>query len=237
MSGDDRFGDLGPPAAREGRSAAERFAELDQREQEAAPPPAPPRPSGRYTWVVGVAFLIAISVATLNAIRTEGPGALGPEPGSELPVFAAPLASAGLQNDANVNPRSACPLDRPDVVNICRLRSRPLVITFMFTRFADCEPQLDRVERVRRSVPGVEFVGVIVREPPGSAKRLVRERGWSFPVALDRDGQVSNVYGIGGCPTTVFAYAGGEVHETRVGELDERTLRGAARALLKRPPA
>jgi hypothetical protein len=111
-------------------------------------------------------------------------------------------------------------------------RRGPVVVTFMFTRFADCAPQLDRVERARARVPGVTFVGVIVREPPGAAQRLVRERGWGYPVALDRDGQVSNVFGIGGCPTTVFADRGGKVRATRIGQLDEAAIVREARALL-----
>jgi hypothetical protein len=234
---DDRFGDLGRPPERERRSAAERFADLDVTSPEPdAGPPAPPKPSGRYTWVVGIVFLIAIAAASLNAIRTEGPGVLGPEPGQRLPVFAAPAAAAGLEKDANVQQRgarTACDVVGRDVVNLCRLARRgPVVVTFMFTRFADCAPQLDRVERARARVPGVTFVGVIVREPPGAAQRLVRERGWGYPVALDRDGQVSNVFGIGGCPTTVFADRGGKVRATRIGQLDEAAIVREARALL-----
>ena len=61
---EDRFADLGPrrperdadAEAGDGRSAAERFAELDEREPEPQPRPrpGPPRPAGRYTWVVGM---------------------------------------------------------------------------------------------------------------------------------------------------------------------------------------
>ena len=47
---------------RPARSAAERFAELDEREPEPQPPPPPrpSRPAGRYTWVVGIAFVLAL---------------------------------------------------------------------------------------------------------------------------------------------------------------------------------
>lgn len=223
---EDRFGDLGEDT----RSAAQRFAELDESQPEPKQgPPEPPRPRSPYSWVVGIAFLIVIAAVLLWGIRTEGPGALGPDAGSQLPLFAAPLATTGLDRDANI--AKPCEVEVADVVNICALRSEPLVISFMFTRFADCEPQLDRIERVRREFPGVRFVGVIVREPKEKAARIVRRRGWGFPVAFDRDGEVSNIYGIGGCPTTVFAKRGGVVSETRIGDLGESEIRASTRRI------
>lgn len=220
---DDRFGDLGaggPPA--DDRTAAERLEELDEREPEPQPEkPPPPRPSSRYSWVVGIAFLLAIMVAGLNAINTEGPG-VGLEPGEEAPLFVAPLASTGLDRDANAE--GVCAIDLPDTVNLCRLRGGRVVLTFFFTRFADCVPQLDRVEQAQRLSPDVRFVGVLVREDKGDAQKLLREQGWTFPVALDRDGLVSNLYGVAGCPTTVFIDAAGDVVDTRNGELGVQEL-------------
>lgn len=243
---EDRFGDLGPGEQPGEGSAAERLAELDATEPAPKPPP-PPRPSGRYTWVVGVAFLIVVVVAGANALRSSGPGARGPEPGSKLPAFAAPLAVSDLDGDANVKQeagdsdsagrRPACEVRGPGVMNVCDLWRRPLVLAFMFTRQANCEPQLDRMERVRREFRGVNFAGVIVREPHDKARRIVREHRWGFPVALDRDGAVSNLYGIGGCPTTTFALPGGRVVRTRLGPVSEAQLRAEVRGLLRRSRA
>jgi peroxiredoxin len=236
----DRFGDLG----RERRlSAAEKLAAGDEAELAAERKlqqerEGPPRPSSAYSWVVGIVFLIAVAVAGANALRSNGPGALGPNKGRQLPVFAAPLATGPLDGDANVKAKAsqpgktfACDVDDPGAVNVCDLRRKPVVMTFMFTRFAECAPQMDRVERVRKDFPQVNFLGVIIREPKDRAAALVREHGWGFPVVLDRDGQVSNIYGIGGCPTTVFAAKGGRVRSTRLGELSTAQLRAAIRRI------
>jgi len=240
---EDRFGDLGPGEPPPEGGAAERLAELDEREAPPKPPP-PPRPSSRYSWVVGVAFLIAIVVGGANALRNEGPGARGPEPGSKLPAFAAPLATSELEGDANIKQRAgdsdsagsqpACQVHLPGVMNVCDLWAKPLVLAFMFTRAADCEPQLDRMERVRSEFRGVNFAAVIVREPHDKARKLVRERRLGFPVALDRDGAVSNLYGIGGCPTTTFSLPGGKVVRTRLGAVSEQELRVEIRGLVRR---
>lgn len=236
---EDRFGDLG-----EGRrpSAAERLAAGDAAELAAerkVEQSKAPRPSGAYSWVVGIVFLIAVAVAGVNALRSNGPGALGPRIGHPLPVFAAPLATGPLDGDANVKARAAqpghtfaCNVREPGALNVCQLRTKPIVMTFMFTRLADCTPQLDRVERVRREFPDVNFVGVVIRQKKAAAAKLVRIHHWGFPVLLDRDGQVSNIYGIGGCPTTIFARKGGKVRATRLGKLSEAQLRVEVRRTL-----
>jgi len=121
----------------------------------------------------------------------------------------------------------------PGVVNLCELRSRPLVLTFVATGGGGCNVQLDRVDRVRRSFPGVGFVGVISRTSLSAAGNMVRSRGWSFPVAFDRDAAVFNLYGIGDCPTTIFARRSGISAGTRRGNLSDAQLSAAVRALLQ----
>jgi hypothetical protein len=239
---DDRFEDLGAerrPSAAE-RLAAGDEAELAAERRQQQERPGAPKPSGTYTWVIGIVFLIAVAVAGANALRSHGPGALGPKVGVRLAPFAAPTATGSLKGDANVKGKKsqpgntyACDVHGPDVVNICDLERKPVVLTFIFTRFANCTPELDRVERIRTEFPGVNFVGVIVREPKDKAAKLVRRHGWHFPVALDGDGSVSNIYGIGGCPTTVFAYKGGKVRDTRLGNLTDGQLRAEIRRIAK----
>jgi peroxiredoxin len=237
---DDRFGDLGAgqrPSAAE-RLAAGDEAELAAERRDQQERQGPPRPSSTYSWVIGVVFLIAVAVAGANALRSKGPGALGPRVGHELPVFAAPLATGPVDGDANIKTKAAqpgkmfaCDVHEPGTVNVCDLRRKPVVITFMFTRLANCAPQLDRIQRLRPEFPGVNFVGIVIREPKQAAARLVRRHGWTFPVALDRDGEISNIYGVGGCPTTVFAYRGGKVRDTRLGNLGDQQLRAELRKI------
>ena len=233
---DDRFADLG---ARDDRSAAERFEELDEREPEEEPkPPEPARPGGRYTWVVGIVFVIALIVAGSNALRHSGAGYRGVPAGKRLAPFAAPLATSNHNNDASIQPRAggghpaACSIHLSGVANLCDLRRRPLVITFVATGGAGCAEQLDRVERVRPQFPGVNFLGVVSRKSLSQAKAMNRSHGWTFPVALDRDAAVFNLYGIGDCPTTVFARRGGVSAGTRRGTMSEARLAARIRALV-----
>ncbi len=239
---EDRFGDLGAGEPDPERSAAEQLAELDATE-EPPKPPEPARPSGRYTWVVGIAFLIVVIVVGINSLPNAGRGFRGPEVGSVIPAFAAPSATGRSDAVANVkqspgdknarNKTPACEVRGPDVVNICDLRRRkPLVLAVIVPGPPRCEQQLDRVQRVSRELPEVQFAAVVSGKSRGDVAKLVRNHGWTFPVAVDRDLAVFNLYRVGLCPTTVFANRGGRVKETRIRRLlTEAELRTAARGL------
>ena len=236
---EDRFEDLGkdrrPSAAEllaagdEAELAAER--KLEQR--------TAPKPSSAYSWVVGIAFLILIIVVGLNSLPNAGEGLKGPKSGAELPAFAAPLATGALEGDVNIKANSkepgktlACAVHVDGALNGCDLRKKPSVIVFAGTRGADCLPGFDRIERVRAAFPQVNFAGILIRMGHDDAARTVRKGGWEFPIAYDRDGQLTNVYGIGVCPATVFARKGGKVAVTMLGKVSDAQLRAQIRNIL-----
>ena len=52
-------------------------------------------------------------------------------------------------------------------------------------------------------------------------------------MAVDRDGAVSTLYGVGVGPTTFFAYPGGVLADTALGEVDEQELIRRVRELVR----
>lgn len=247
---EDRFGDLGEGQR---RSAAERFEEEDRlRPEPDLPPRRPevPRAGNKYAWVVGILMLMGIGVLLLTtALPNTGAGLRGPARGQVIPDFAAPLASGNVSCDdsddncaANVcqraeecseqaGSRPACELRSESIFNVCDARRRPLVLTFLVAAGADCEPQVDRVERMRSEFPGVAFATVLSGEPRSEVEQVAKRRGWGMPVAVDRDGALQNLYGLGVCPSTVFAYPGGRVRTTKLGNLTEDQLRAQVRKI------
>jgi thiol-disulfide isomerase/thioredoxin len=196
-------------------------------------PPQPSKSSGRrYSTFVGVAFLVLIVVATLNTIRTQSGGTLGVDGGQRgipLSEFAVPNALTGpLNNDANIaqddcstseNPcptdakrPSACeiPFSQKEAIRVCDLFNRPLVLSFWFTRGATCLPTQDALDQLSRRYRGrVNFLSIDVRDDPSTVHSIAEQHGWTMPVGYDRDGAVSDLYRVGGCPTVAFAYPGG----------------------------
>ncbi len=231
---EDRFDDL---------TTGEKLARRDETHPEPVKPPEVPRPGNKYAWVVGILMLMVLGfVLFFNTLPNTGEALFGLDRGDRLPDFAVPLATSDLEGDANVcqrepcpegaGPRPACELRSDEVLNVCLLRRDPLVLTFIFDRGADCYPQVDRTERVMDDARGVQFATVFFTDKERSEVRaLVEARGWRQPVAVDEDGAVANLYGVGGCPTTVFARAGGRVAATELGNLTEAELRRRARRI------
>jgi len=218
-----------------------------------ASPDAPKRGS-RYSWFVGLAFFALIVIAMLNLLREDDSGILGAgygETGMPLPGFAVPDALADVDAaDANVyqddcessrNPcpedqvrTPACEIEAAGAIRVCDLFDRPLAISFWFTRGGDCMPTQDAFDEVARDfVDEVNFLSVDVRDDPASVAEIVRERGWSIPVGYDRDGAVSNLYRVGGCPTIVYAFPGGILDQTQIGDADRATIRRNVEELLR----
>jgi hypothetical protein len=243
---EDQFGDLGGEE-RDTRSAAERLEERDRTHPEPVERrPEAPRPTNRYAWVVGIVMLMGLGVLLLTTtLPNTGEGLEGPQPGKRLPLFAAPLATSELTGPANVcqkepcsesaGPFPACEGRDRRVLHICDIWTRPVVLTFVVDRGADCFPQIDRVQRILPAVSGVSFAVVYFsRKDRDEVQEIVQRRGWTMPVAIDQDGIVTNLYGIGVCPTTVFAARGGRVVSTALGNLTEDQLRRRARRLVAR---
>jgi thiol-disulfide isomerase/thioredoxin len=184
----------------------------------------------RYSTFVGIAFLILIVVATLNTIRTQSGGTLGVSGGDRgmpLSEFAVPNALTGpLDKDANIaqddcstsqNPcpegarrQSACEIPETGALRVCDFFDRPLVLSFWFTRGADCLPVQDALDEIAPDYKGrVNFLTVDIRDDPSDVRSIAQEHDWSIPVGYDRDGAVSDLYRVGVCPTVAFAYPGG----------------------------
>jgi thiol-disulfide isomerase/thioredoxin len=195
------------------------------------------KPASRYSVWVGLAFLVLIVVATVNTLSTRDDGILGAssaQAGSPLPEFAVPELLGSTEGDANIfqddcetgqNPcpeddrrTPACQVELPEVIRVCDLFDRPLVLSFWFTEGADCMPTQDLVDEMAQRYSGrVNFLSLNVRDDREEAAAIVRERGWRIPVGWDADGAVSNLYRVGGCPTVAYAYPGGLMEEAVIG--------------------
>jgi hypothetical protein len=241
-----------PPSDPAARAAAERAArEADERDRWAhrrdpdlrpedgsgerpMPPPRMPAGASRYGWFVGVVAVLLIAYITINALRSNGVGSKGLRVGSQMPPFAAPLATSKLDGDVNVARRSdqgsagkvpACSVRGPGVLNSCVLeRSGPVVLAFTVTSGGQCVHELDAMQRLRPRHPGVQFAAVAIRGDRGALRAQIRRHGWTFPVGYDKDGILANLYGVAVCPQITYALPGGKVTGTSVGVLEAPAL-------------
>jgi thiol-disulfide isomerase/thioredoxin len=210
-----------------------------------------PRRTTVYSLIVGMAFIALIAVAGINTISTNNKGVLGASNEGDMPLaqFAVPNARSGASGDANIaqddcdaaripcpsgNRRTpACRVTVPGALRVCDFFDRPLVLSFWFTRGGDCENQEDVFERAYRKYSGrVNFLAIDVRDDDSEVRKLIGEHRWTHPVGLDRDGALSNLYRVGGCPTFVYAYPGGIFQATSIGHLDDQQFFSKVDALI-----
>ncbi len=189
-----------------------------------------PRPGRRYIGFVGLAFAALVALATYNTISSGTRGLLGVDAsvrGRPMPEFAVPRIPGGPDLDANIyqddcasaaNPcpasqrrTPACRIPPKGAIRVCDLFNRPLVISFWFLRApSSCLDTQDVVNRIGKRFRGrVNFLSIDVHDDRAGVNQAVAKHGWTIPVGWDRDGAVSDLYRVGGCPTVAFAYPGG----------------------------
>jgi hypothetical protein len=203
----------------------------------------PRRPFAIYSVIVGLVFIAIVAVAAINTLSTEDSGVLGAgdEAGLPLAQFAVPDARSDLEGDSNIaqddcevarvpcpeddRRTPACAIEIEGAIRVCDLFARPLVLSFWFTKGGECESQQDAFEAVYRRHRGrANFLAINVRDGREEVLRLADEHGWTHPIGLDRDGALSNLYRVGGCPSFLYAYPGGILRETSIGELSAKQL-------------
>jgi len=207
----------------------------------------------RYSIAVGLIFLAVIAVATIQTLGGNGGGGtLGLDSQPQrwpLPEFAVPAAAGRLEGDANIAQDDcessavpcpedarrlpACRIDDAEAIRACDFFDRPLVLSFWFTE-GDCAAQQDAVDAVYGRYRGrVSFLSLNVRDDRDTVRELVREHGWEMPVGYDRDGAVAGLYRVGGCPTFAYAYPGGTLESSSIGDLTAAQLGARVERLLK----
>lgn len=195
--------------------------------------------TNRYSLIVGLAFLVLIAIATLHTLTGGGEHILGLEdepPRWPIPEFAVPIATSGLEGDANVYqddcgsaslpcPESqarvpACQITTAGAIRVCDLFDRPLVISFWFGTEGKCEREQGVVSEVAERYRGqVNFLSIDSLDSRGSVRELIRAHGWKMPVGFDQDGAVAALFQVAACPTFAYAYPGGTLQSSSLGEL------------------
>jgi len=175
---------------------------------------------------LGIVLFLVLAVVAFFALRgkesgTVGIGSIGI--GEKVAPFAVPVASSDLDGDANIDPDKACSVEGTDVIRSCDFSGKPLVMSFWFTKgVSGCDDQQDVFDELYEKFRGrVGMVSINVRDDRDEVRDIVSEHGWNVPVGYDRDGAVSNIYHVGGCPTFLFIKPDGVL---RNAEIERKTL-------------
>ena len=114
---------------------------------------------------------------------------------------------------------------------------KPVVINFWATWCPPCKQELPDFDKLCKEY-GDRVVFMMVnltdgyRDTVDGTKRFVSGKGYTFPVYFDTKDNAASAYNVSSIPQTTFIDAKGNIYTTRIGAMNEATLRIYLNALL-----
>lgn len=189
--------------------------------------------------VLGITLVLVLAVTLFFAFRGKESGTVGIGSagiGEKVAPFAVPDAASDLDGDANIDPDKACSVEVADAIRVCDFFDKPLVLSFWFTKGVSpgCVEQQDVFDKLDAKYKGrVGLLSINVRDDREKVRDLIAEHDWKVPVGYDRDGAVSNIYRVGGCPTFLFIKPGGVLKNAEIKRKTLPELDAQVRSLLE----
>lgn len=105
-------------------------------------------------------------------------------------------------------------------------RGKGVVVNFWATYCPPCEREFPAIESVYQQYKGqeIEILAVNVEETLRTVDPFIAKRDVSFPVLLDRHGEVASAYDVINLPVTFFINSKGEIVSQVSGEISEEIL-------------
>ena len=117
------------------------------------------------------------------------------------------------------------------------MRGKPTVINFWASWCPPCIEEMPALQSVyAKHRQEINFLAVNSREDKNTVHLFASVHGLTFPILLDTDGQVNEMYQVRGIPATFIVDANGVIVNRHVGSLDEATLEAYLEPLLQNGP-
>lgn len=102
---------------------------------------------------------------------------------------------------------------------------KPLVVNFWASWCPNCAAEMPDFEKVHQAAAGeIGFLGINQSDARGPAEDLARATGVTYRLAVDPQGEIFQIFGALGMPTTAFIDASGNVVDVLVGQLSRDAL-------------
>lgn len=130
-------------------------------------------------------------------------GSVGPKPGERAPNFRLEEAGGGE-------------------ILLSDHVGKPLLLNFFASWCTNCKEEMADLEEAYGD--DVMVVGVDLRESAETVQKLAAETGATFPLALDRKGEVTREYRVANLPVTFLLDRDGTVREVVPGPVDDERI-------------
>jgi peroxiredoxin len=163
--------------------------------------------NSRISWWALMILLLTLGTAWIALSRVHNGVAAGRDGDSSLPEkgFVAPDFTLDM-------------LDGPETT-LSDLRGQVVLINFWATWCPPCRAEMPAIQEVydRYRDQGFVVLAVDLREGDAQVKGFIEQMELTFPILMDRDGDVSERYRIRSIPTTYFVDRSGVIQDVVIG--------------------
>ena len=150
----------------------------------------------------------------------------------------APLSSAPSPREGFLAPDFTLDTLQGEKVRLSDLRGKIVVLNFWATWCLPCRAETPALEKTYEQYEqsGMVVLGVDLanQDSIGDVEAFIQEFKLTYPILLDRDGSVANLYQIKGIPSTFFINREGIIRTVVVGgPMSETFIRSKIEMLLK----
>jgi thiol-disulfide isomerase/thioredoxin len=121
-------------------------------------------------------------------------------------------------------------------VSLSDLRGRWVLVNFWASWCAPCKSESPDIEAYRRAHPGLEVVGVNVKDATTDAQQFIRETDIHWTQLHDGDGERQDAYGIVALPESFLVDPDGNLALIRRGVVDRSYLEENVTPLIEEAP-
>lgn len=127
-----------------------------------------------------------------------------------------------------------------DHITLSELRGRPVLVNLWASWCGPCRAEMPAIQRIHDQYDG-QFIVLAVnstsQDSRAAAQAFVDEFGFTFPVLLDTDGLVADLYNLRAYPSSYFVDANGVISEVVFGgPMNEALLAARIEQLLQEAP-
>lgn len=136
--------------------------------------------------------------------------------------FLADMAPPGTVLGKAVPQFEAPDIHDRQVVDLSRYRGKVLLVNFWASWCEPCREEhanLQRLNEIIASHPGVELLGVAYRDRPADAREFLRRWGEGYPSLADPDGRLGAAFGVTSLPRTFLIDTNGIVRCQHIGPI------------------
>lgn len=121
-----------------------------------------------------------------------------------------------------------------ETVALSDYAGRPVVLNFWASWCVPCRAEMPELQATSVKYNGQAVIlGVNQGEDQETVADFARGLGMSYPLMLDGDGRVNQLYSVNALPTTVFISSDGVVEEVYLGILNQAILEERIEALIR----